>query len=162
MDVDSGKREENKLVFVCVDASEHSIRAFDWFYNHFYRAGHTIGIIHIHTLPVSQHANKLADVDGDYNARKDDILKKSSMVIQCYLDMCTDYGIKAKIFARPKTESIGQTICELVKEYDPSSVVIGQRGLGAVKRTIFGSVSEYILHHAHIPVLIVPPPKERK
>jgi nucleotide-binding universal stress UspA family protein len=40
---------------------------------------------------------------------------------------------------------------------DPGTdlVVVGARGLGAFKRLLLGSVSEYVLHHAECPVLIV-------
>jgi nucleotide-binding universal stress UspA family protein len=34
-------------------------------------------------------------------------------------------------------------------------IVIGSRGLGAISRTLIGSVSESVVRHAHCPVLIV-------
>jgi nucleotide-binding universal stress UspA family protein len=34
-------------------------------------------------------------------------------------------------------------------------IVIGSRGLGAITRTLMGSVSDYVIRHAHSPVLVV-------
>lgn len=42
---------------------------------------------------------------------------------------------------------------------DAELIVIGQRGLGAVGAVVLGSVSHHVLHHAHCPVLVVPPPR---
>jgi nucleotide-binding universal stress UspA family protein len=33
-------------------------------------------------------------------------------------------------------------------------LVIGSRGMGAVKRTIIGSVSDYCVHHCHTTVIV--------
>src|SRR5262245_41371015 len=52
------------------------------------------------------------------------------------------------------------TLLELAREYDASVIVIGSRGLGAVKSAVLGSVSSGVLHHAHRPVLVVPPPED--
>ena len=52
------------------------------------------------------------------------------------------------------TSDPGQDILKRAKEVDASLIVMGTRGLGAIRRTILGSVSDYVVHHAHIPVVI--------
>jgi nucleotide-binding universal stress UspA family protein len=39
-------------------------------------------------------------------------------------------------------------------------IVIGNRGLGKLKRIFLGSVSDYILRHASVPVIVVHPSKD--
>jgi len=39
--------------------------------------------------------------------------------------------------------------------------VMGSRGLGGVRRALIGSVSDSVVRHAHCPVLIVRPEKQR-
>lgn len=34
---------------------------------------------------------------------------------------------------------------------------MGSRGLGTIRRTILGSVSDYVVHHANVPVVVCPP-----
>ena len=48
----------------------------------------------------------------------------------------------------------GEAIVALAKEHRASLIVTGTRGLGSVRRTILGSVSDFVLHHAHCPVLV--------
>ena len=76
------------------------------------------------------------------------------------LSRCKERDIHSRVYTAEISESVGRTVCNLVKEHSPTCVVIGQRGLGVVKRQIYNSVSEFVLHHAHVPVIIVPPPKE--
>lgn len=147
--------DEENLIFLCVDESEEALNAFQWFREHCYRKEHVIGLVHVHSLPCSY-------ADESYANQAHERLEYSSAVIQKYFDICSKEGIKVKIFSPPKVESIGHTICELVKEEKPISVVMGQRGLGAVKRTLYGSVSDFVLHHAHIPVMVVPPLKVKR
>ena len=48
----------------------------------------------------------------------------------------------------------GHGIIKQAKEVHADLIVMGTRGLGAIRRTILGSVSDYVLHHSHIPVAI--------
>ncbi len=43
---------------------------------------------------------------------------------------------------------------------DAELVVVGSRGLGGMKSLILGSVGQKILHHAHVPVVVVRPSEE--
>ncbi len=46
-------------------------------------------------------------------------------------------------------------IVKLSEELGVGTIVIGSRGLGALKRTLIGSVSESVVRHAHCPVFVV-------
>ena len=46
-------------------------------------------------------------------------------------------------------------IVKLSEELGAGTIVIGSRGLGALKRTLMGSVSESVVRHAHCPVFVV-------
>ena len=51
----------------------------------------------------------------------------------------------------------GEVICKLAEDESADLIVIGSRGIGTLRRTILDSVSDYCVHHAHIPVLVVLP-----
>ena len=51
----------------------------------------------------------------------------------------------------------GHAILEKAKELDATYIVSGSRGFGTIRRTILGSVSDYLVHHAHIPVVVCKP-----
>jgi nucleotide-binding universal stress UspA family protein len=46
-------------------------------------------------------------------------------------------------------------IVELAEEVDANLVVIGSRGLGGIRRSLMGGVSDSVVRHAHCPVLVV-------
>jgi len=54
----------------------------------------------------------------------------------------------------------GESIVELAREERVSMVVLGTRGLGTLRRTILGSVSDYVLHHVHCPVAVCSHPEQ--
>ena len=50
--------------------------------------------------------------------------------------------------------SPGEAIVQLATTECATMIVMGTRGLGFIRRTILGSVSDYVLHHAHCPVAV--------
>lgn len=61
---------------------------------------------------------------------------------------------------RTSTGKPGEVICRIAEEEQAAMIVTGTRGLGKVRRTILGSVADYLVHHAHCPVIICRHPQE--
>jgi nucleotide-binding universal stress UspA family protein len=56
----------------------------------------------------------------------------------------------------PDVEIVG-----LAERLGAGLIVMGSRGLGPLKRALMGSVSDSVVRHAHCPVLVVRPEKQR-
>jgi nucleotide-binding universal stress UspA family protein len=59
---------------------------------------------------------------------------------------------------------VGQADKEVVRisdELDVGMIVLGSRGLGAVRRALMGSVSDSVVRHAHCPVFVVRTDEDR-
>jgi nucleotide-binding universal stress UspA family protein len=49
-----------------------------------------------------------------------------------------------------------EEISAAAKRFEPQLLVLGSHGWGPMKRVLFGGVSTGVLHHASVPVLVVP------
>ncbi len=56
---------------------------------------------------------------------------------------------------RIESGSPREVICHVAQEVKPNLLILGSRGLGNLERLMLGSVSDYVVHHAPCPVLIV-------
>lgn len=72
-------------------------------------------------------------------------------------ELARDAGFDAEPRALQGRPKAWPALLEAADAVAAAVVVIGSRGLGAVKSALFGSVSSGLLHHAHRPVLVVPP-----
>jgi nucleotide-binding universal stress UspA family protein len=52
-------------------------------------------------------------------------------------------------------------IVDLAEKLGAGLIVMGSRGRGGIRRTLMGSVSDPVVRHAHCPVMVVRPVKER-
>ena len=57
--------------------------------------------------------------------------------------------------------AVALEIVALAEELGVGLIVMGSRGLGGVRRALMGSVSDSVVRHAHCPVLVVRPEKQR-
>jgi nucleotide-binding universal stress UspA family protein len=46
-------------------------------------------------------------------------------------------------------------ICQVAKDWGAELIMVGRRGNSGLSELILGSVSNYVVHHAHCSVLIV-------
>ena len=64
-----------------------------------------------------------------------------------------DHGLRVQVthrFGNPTEQIVTE-----IEEWWPDLVVLGRRGVHGLER-VLGSVSEHVLHHATVPVLLVP------
>jgi nucleotide-binding universal stress UspA family protein len=66
------------------------------------------------------------------------------------------HGYNASARIAQANESVAKTIAEVAQEIDAGLVVCGQRGRGAIRSALLGSVSHALAAHAKRPVLIAP------
>ena len=48
----------------------------------------------------------------------------------------------------------GEALVEAAVTLGADLIVIGCRGMGTIRRTIMGSVSDYVVHHSLVPVVV--------
>ncbi len=74
-------------------------------------------------------------------------------LLQTAAESCQEAGVICETsleFGSPR-----ELICKLAGEADVNILVIGSRGLGSMERLLLGSISDYVVHHASCPVLVV-------
>merc|ERR1712168_94880 len=76
-------QQSSSFVFLCVDESVDSMRAFDWFYNNFYRENHVIGIVHVY----SPHVPQRISIGG---TKYEEQVEKVFQIQKKYIDMCDE------------------------------------------------------------------------
>ena len=74
-----------------------------------------------------------------------------------WLDVPSSFQLKFKLF-KEESNRPGEVICKLAEDESVDLVVIGSRGMGTLRRTFLGSVSDYCVHHNHCSIAVVPPP----
>lgn len=66
-----------------------------------------------------------------------------------------DHGVTKVHLLMANSDSPGEMICHTAKEKAVDFIVVGRRGMGTLKRLLLGSVSRYVLEHAHCDVIVV-------
>jgi nucleotide-binding universal stress UspA family protein len=64
-------------------------------------------------------------------------------------------GASAQALPVPDGADIAETVVAVAEEHDAAAIVVGSRGLGAVKSRLLGSTSRRLLHDTRRPILVV-------
>lgn len=92
----------------------------------------------------------------DRNRIEQSALERASDVAREGSGILSALGVSAEPITTTAAGSIWRTILDVADERDAALVVVGSRGLSAVRSLVLGSVSHGLANHSHRPLLIVP------
>lgn len=144
-------------VIVAVDGSEHSKKAFEWYCGNYHKPDDQIVFVHAidsDKRPIIMHPHGMSYRES-YSSWFERCKSDEEHMMSSFADICRNKKMNFKLVTdvgRP-----GEVICQTAKREKANHIVMGSRGLGTVRRTLLGSVSDYTLHHATVPVSVVPP-----
>jgi nucleotide-binding universal stress UspA family protein len=141
-------------IVVGVDGSGHAQRALEWAIKEAAIRHTPLTVVTVHQLVagysgrgvVYPHDNEQAEKAGE-------LVKKETDGILAGLGDDRPESVTVEVVS-------GFPVEELLKaSADADLIVLGSRGAGGFSQLLLGSVSHQVTHHAHCPVVIVPPEK---
>lgn len=82
------------------------------------------------------------------------LLREAEKTIEQYIKM---YNGIDKIFRFTPEGFPEQEILNIAKEWEADLIIMGTHGRSGLGRILTGSIAEYIIRHAEIPVMVIPP-----
>jgi nucleotide-binding universal stress UspA family protein len=73
--------------------------------------------------------------------------------------LARDLGARAEPLSVADDLDVAETLAAIADDHDAAVLVIGSRGLGRVKSSLYGSTSRELLRRTHRPVLVVRVPE---
>lgn len=151
--------DTKQLIIVAIDHSEQATHAVQYYMDKMHRKGNKLMLVHCIELPeMSIHnAREIHMSPGVLAAMWKEEEAKSRQLEEKMKVLLTNKGISAKL--RSCAGKPGEMICRIAEEENATLIVTGGRGTGTLRRTILGSVSDYLLKHAHCPVIVCRDPQ---
>lgn len=149
---------------VPIDSSEKAEKAFDFYTENIYKEGDTVIFVHVQVTPHSTAGFTRESTAGftrgdgilpsEWTAKVMEAAEKAKTLVNHFEQKCNDLKIPNKTVL--ESGKPGEVIAKSALDQSANIIVMGSRGMNAIRRTFVGSVSDYVLHHVHIPVVVIP------
>lgn len=154
------EQEIKRTILLPVDNSANCERAFKWYLKRSMRPGDKLILLHVvqpdYAMPPDGF---IVDTFAKtFDDSMNESIRLGKEVVERYAKMCKAENVPhtALLHADPDH---GNAVVTVATKHGADLIVIATRGMGKARRTILGSVSHYVVHHASVPVLVVPPAK---
>ena len=146
----SAKISERPRIIAGVDGSEASLAALRWAVRQARLSGGIVDAIIAWQIPASSIGYGFAPISGDTLCYLEENAKETlaEAISKATGPQDTDWVHSVVTQAIP-----GQALTEASADAD--LLVVGSRGHGQVTGALLGSVSQYCVHHAHCPVVVI-------
>ncbi|XP_041347745.1 universal stress protein PHOS32-like isoform X2 [Gigantopelta aegis] len=145
--------EEDRVVVIGMDGSEYSDYAFEWYIHNVHKPIDHVVIVHCPEYHHAMYAQ--APVMTDV-ALMTEMIHEEEKKVKQFTEHLGQKLKDAKIGGKVRSVcgKPGEVICKVAEEEKAQLIVTGTRGKGVIRRTLVGSISDYVLHHSHVPVVV--------
>jgi nucleotide-binding universal stress UspA family protein len=142
---------EYRKILIAVDDSVHSMKAARVGFAMAHRLKASIGLVF-----VINKSNEVFNTELGITTEqsKTVLLKEAEMTIDQYIKM---YDGVDDIFRFMPEGFPEREILNVAKQWEADLIVMGTHARAGLSRMLSGSLADYIVRHAEIPVLITPP-----
>ncbi|OON17271.1 universal stress family protein, partial [Opisthorchis viverrini] len=154
---------DSRIVIFPIDGSVHSERALSWYLDNMRAPNDHAVFINVIEPVYSSPAFGMSmesPMQPDIARVMESSIASGKKLCQNKMKHAKELALPAEAFLHVDSRP-GHAIIKAVGGHHGDVVVMGSRGMGVIRRTFLGSVSDYVLHHSHVPVVIVPPPEEK-
>eukprot|EP00923_Selenidium_pygospionis_P045676 GHVN01078900.1.p1 GENE.GHVN01078900.1~~GHVN01078900.1.p1 ORF type:complete len:192 (+),score=25.58 GHVN01078900.1:142-717(+) len=156
-----------RVCVIGVDASTFSCQAVEWGRKNVLRPGDIVVLVTVweETLEFVKDAGLEMELYGMIQVHHEGIRRHNEDALESarkllknmYKQYLLDCDVFPLIVASPSVakSSIGDLICKTAATIQADMCIVGCRGLGSLKQFFMGSVSKFVLEHAHCPVTVV-------
>lgn len=144
---------KDRVIVIAIDSSEQAHHAFTWYLETIHKTENKIVLVHV-PEHLDHERNRMHHLTS--SAWEEAVKKEQAKVKELeekYNSLILENGLSGTIRTEGSAKP-GEVIAKVADEEKATMIVMGTRGLGKVRRTIMGSVSDFVVHHAHCPVIV--------
>ncbi|THU71907.1 hypothetical protein C4D60_Mb04t06470 [Musa balbisiana] len=155
---EGGAEGKAKRVMVAIDESESSHYALEWVLSNLRSSLSSSSLVVFTVQPYPEISYLNAASFGPPPMELIQTVQQHQKELSLSLlekakEICIQHGVVAETISEvgdPK-----EAICEAVEKLKIDLLIVGSHGKGAIQRVFLGSVSNYCVHNAKCPVLVV-------
>ncbi|KAF3431885.1 hypothetical protein FNV43_RR26621 [Rhamnella rubrinervis] len=152
---------ERKKVMVAIDERKSSYHALIWVLENLQELISTSSsnpnpnpLVLFATQPFTNHVVSDGSAASELIASIQENNKRFALaLLEKAKHICAKHGVETETITRAGDPR--ETICEAVDELNIQLLVLGRHSPGVIERIFHGSFSDYCVHHAKCPVLVV-------
>lgn len=147
-----------RSVLISVDGSENAKHAFQWYLKWSRRPDDGVTFFHVFespSLPSFDLGHPGSIPTEEWGRILTGRVEATNRLEADYIAEGQAAGLKCEFLSLP-ADKVGEAIVKQAEKQGAQLIIMGTRGLGPIKRTLLGSVSDYVVHQGLVPVTIVP------
>jgi len=140
-----------KRILIAVDDSAYAMKAARAGFGIAQPLKAAVGIVYV----INKNKEVVsADLGITSEESKTLLLKEADKTIQQYIEL---YNNNLEVYRFTPEGIPEKEILNIANEWEADLIVMGTHSRSGLDRILTGSIAEYIIRHAHVPVLVTPP-----